>query len=225
MDWHVWFAYFLACCLIAISPGSGAVLSMGHGLAYGVRRTSATIAGLQLGLVLVSVVAGAGVGAVLIASTSGFAAVKLLGAAYLMYLGWKQWHTPVASDTLDPRMAEAGGAARPALAGSRVAAMPGTRERFLIGLMTNVTNPKSIVFLVAVLPQFMNPTQPLWPQLGILILTGMVVDTVVMHGFAFLASRAQRWLGGVQAQRMQNRVFGGILLAMGAALLMFKRVP
>lgn len=225
MDLQIWLAYFVACCLIAISPGSGAVLSMSHGLAYGVRRTSATIAGLQLGLALVTVIAGAGVGSVLIASATGFTVVKLLGAAYLMYLGWKQWHAPVLPVALEQLAVETGAGPRMGAGTGRLAAIPGTRERFLIGLMTNLTNPKSIVFLVAVLPQFINPAQALWPQLSILMLTAMVVDTVVMHGFAFLASRAQRWLGNARAQGTQNRVFGGVLLAMGAALLMFKRAP
>ncbi len=53
MDFQTWLAFFSACVFIAISPGSGAVLSMSHGLAYGVRQTSATIGGLQLGLLLI----------------------------------------------------------------------------------------------------------------------------------------------------------------------------
>ena len=60
MEFHTWLAFLAASCLIALSPGSGAVLSMSHGLAYGVRRTGATILGLQLGLLLVLVIAGAG---------------------------------------------------------------------------------------------------------------------------------------------------------------------
>lgn len=88
MDFHTWLAFFSACVFIAISPGSGAVLSMSHGLAYGVRQTSATIGGLQLGLLLVLLIAGGGVGAVLIASDLAFTLVKVLGACYLIYLGW-----------------------------------------------------------------------------------------------------------------------------------------
>ena len=61
MDWHTWMAFFAASWVIAISPGSGAVLSMSHGLSYGVRKTGATILGLELGLLLILVVAGAGV--------------------------------------------------------------------------------------------------------------------------------------------------------------------
>src|SRR5256885_9717280 len=60
MDWHTWIAYFVACWIIAVSPGSGAVLSMSHGLSYGVRKSSATIFGLQLGLLTILLIAGAG---------------------------------------------------------------------------------------------------------------------------------------------------------------------
>ena len=91
MDWHVWLAYFLAAWLIALSPGSGAVLSMSHGLQYGVRQTTATIVGLQIGLASILLVAGAGVGALLLASTTAFMVVKVLGAGYLIwYESWRQ---------------------------------------------------------------------------------------------------------------------------------------
>lgn len=95
MEFHVWLAYFAAAWVIALSPGSGAVLSMTHGLAYGVRRTSATIAGLQLGLAVVLLVAGVGVGALLLASATAFTVVKVVGAVYLLWLGWRQWAAPV----------------------------------------------------------------------------------------------------------------------------------
>jgi homoserine/homoserine lactone efflux protein len=59
----------------------------------------------------------------------------------------------------------------------------------LRGALTNATNPKGIVFMVAVLPQFIDPKQPLALQLAILLVTTLAVDSVVMHGYAFLASR------------------------------------
>ncbi|MEY4978830.1 MAG: Homoserine/homoserine lactone efflux protein [Pseudomonadota bacterium] len=210
MDWHVWLAFFAASWVIAISPGSGAVLSMSHGLAYGVRHASATIVGLQLGLAVILLIAGVGVGALLLASATAFTVVKLLGAAYLMWLGFKQWRAPV-----DAHAPAAGQALRHRL--------PRVRERVLTGFMTNVTNPKGIVFMVAVLPQFIDPTRPLWLQLLVLLLTSVGVDVVVMHGYAFLASRAQRWLATAKARRMQNRVFGGVLMLMGASLVLVKR--
>jgi homoserine/homoserine lactone efflux protein len=86
-----------------------------------------------------------------------------------------------------------------------------------------MTNPKGIVFMVAVLPQFIDPQRPLWLQLLVLLVTAVGVDVVVMHGYAFLASRAQRWMQSARSRRAQNRVFGGVLMAMGASLLMVKR--
>lgn len=212
MDLNVWLAFFAASWVIAISPGSGAVLSMSHGLAYGVRQSSATIAGLQLGLAVILLIAGVGVGALLLASATAFTVVKVLGAAYLIWLGLKQWRSPV--DAQAPA------------AGTVLVKHPGlptVRERVLTGFMTNVTNPKGIVFMVAVLPQFIDPHRPLWLQLLILLVTSIGVDLVVMHGYAFLASRAQRWLATAKARRAQNRVFGGVLMAMGASLIMVKR--
>jgi homoserine/homoserine lactone efflux protein len=215
MEFHVWLAYFAAAWVIALSPGSGAVLSMSHGLAYGVRASSATIAGLQIGLALILLVAGAGVGAVLIASATAFTVVKFVGAAYLIWLGWRQWRAPVAAAE---RMVDAAAPAVPA-----APRPPSVRERVLLGLFTNVTNPKGIVFMVAVLPQFIDPKRPLALQLAILLVTTIATDVVVMHGYAFLASRAQRWLSTARARRRQNRVFGGVLMAMGASLFMVKR--
>ena len=211
MDWHVWWAYFFASWAIALSPGSGAVLSMTHGLAYGVRAASATVLGLQLGLAVILLVAGAGVGAVLVASATAFTVVKVVGAAYLIWLGIKQWRAPVQGQAPS-------GESRPAKAG-----VPSLRERLALGFFTNVTNPKGIVFMVAVLPQFIDPSKPLWLQLLILLVTTISVDLVVMHGYAFLASRLQRWLATARARRAQNRVFGGVLMLMGASLMLVKR--
>ena len=84
MDLQTWLAFFAASCLIAVSPGSGAVLSMSHGLSYGVRKTGATILGLQLGLLLILLIVGAGVGSLLLASELAFSVVKVLGACYLI---------------------------------------------------------------------------------------------------------------------------------------------
>jgi len=213
MEWHVWLAYFIASWAIALSPGSGAVLSMSHGLAYGMRQASATILGLQAGLAIILLVAGAGIGALLLASSTAFTVVKILGAAYLLWLGFKQWKAPVlpARDGASPAKA------------AQVAPLS-ARQRFMRGLLTNVTNPKGIVFMVAVLPQFLRPDRPLWLQLLILLATTLGVDVVVMHGYAALASSLRRWLSSARTQRVQNRVIGGVLMAMGASLAFVGRV-
>ena len=227
MELNLWWTYFAAAWLIALSPGSGAVLSVAHGLRYGVRGASVTIAGLQAGLTGITLVAGVGVGSLLVASATAFTVVKVLGAGYLLWLGWQQWRAPVheGQGVLDSAVvAQPGDATNPAPGAAQQAGAPqSARQRFLTGLFTNLTNPKGIVFMVAVLPQFIVPERPLLPQLAVLLVTTVAVDTVVMHGYAFTGARLASLLRGAKAQRVQNRVFGGVLMAMGASLMLVRR--
>jgi homoserine/homoserine lactone efflux protein len=77
--------------------------------------------------------------------------------------------------------------------------------------------------MVAVLPQFIVSSRPLLPQIGVLLLTTVCVDVIVMHGYAFTGARLAGLLRSARAQRTQNRVFGGVLMAMGASLMWVRR--
>ena len=185
-------------------------MQLGHGIAgLGAVGGQAFLLGLQIGLAFIFLVAGAGVGALLLASATAFTVVKVLGAAYLVWLGLRQWRAP-------PGMLREDGQLTPG-------PMLSARQRVALGVFTNATNPKGIVFMVAVLPQFINPARPLALQLAILLVTTVLVDLLVMHGYAFLASRLRQWLRSARARRTQNRVFGGVLMAMGASLLLVDR--
>ncbi|GGY27396.1 LysE family transporter [Pseudoduganella albidiflava] len=209
MSFATWFGFAVSAIIIALSPGSGAVLSMSHGLSYGVKKASATVMGLQLGLLLVLFIAGAGVGSLLLASEVAFNIVKTVGALYLIYLGLSQWRAKVKEG------AEVEVASR--------AAVPSVKRRLLAGFLTNATNPKGIIFMVAVLPQFITQGEPVLPQLLILAATMVTIDMTVMHGYAFLASTMQGYFRDARAMRLQNRVFGGLLMGVGAALFFVKR--
>lgn len=213
MSFAAWITFVFAACLIAISPGSGAVLSMSHGLSYGVKKTTGTILGLQAGLLVILFIAGAGVGSILLASELAFNIVKVVGALYLIYLGFSQWRAQV---TLSSELT---------LQATARTAAPVLRKRFLLGFLTNATNPKGIIFMVAVLPQFITHQAPLLPQLLILALTMCTIDLLVMHSYAFAASTLQRYLRDARAVKRQNQLFGGVLMAVGAALFFVKRNP
>ena len=202
-----WITFVAAATIIAISPGSGAIMAMSHGLAYGLRRASATVLGLQLGLLLMFVIAGAGVGSLVMASELAFGLAKTIGALYLIYCGVSQWRAAPAA-----MLASGGGQALPSF-GSRVAT----------GFLTNATNPKGIIFMVAVLPQFIAKDAPLLPQLAILGVTMVVIDSLVMHGYAGLAASMQRYFRDPRAIRKQNHFFGGVLVLVGGALFFVKR--
>ena len=219
MDLHLWVAYLAAAVLIALSPGSGAVLSITHGSQHGVRGASAAIAGLEGGLLAILLVAGLGVGSLLVASERAFWAVKVAGACYLFYLGVQQWRSTgsllpgsISSTAPDAQGGPAGGEARPSWG-----------SRFLTGFLTNVTNPKGIVFMVAVLPQFIDPARPLALQLLILSVTTLSVDVVVMHGYALFGRALRQLLQSPRAARWQRRIFGGFFMALGTGLLFVQR--
>jgi len=207
MSFATWIAFVIAGTIIAISPGSGAILSMSHGLAYGLKKASATVLGLQLGLVLVLMIAGAGVGSLLLASVPAFTVVKVVGALYLIWLGISQWRARAEASDVPT---------------AGLAIHPTFRRRVMTGFLTNATNPKGIIFMVAVLPQFIAQDAPVLPQLAILGATMVTIDTTVMHGYALLASSMQRWFRDPRAVRVQNRFFGGVLMVVGSLLFFVK---
>ena len=207
MSFATWITFVIAGTIIAISPGSGAILSMSHGLAYGVKKASATVLGLQLGLILVLVIAGAGVGSLLLASVLAFTVVKVVGALYLIWLGISQWRARAEASDVPT---------------AGLAIHPTFGRRVMTGFLTNATNPKGIIFMVAVLPQFIAQDAPVLPQLAILGVTMVTIDTTVMHGYALLASSMQRWFRDPRAVRMQNRFFGAVLVVVGSLLFFVK---
>jgi hypothetical protein len=118
---------------------------MAAGMRFGYKRALWNILGLQLGILFVLVVVAAGLGAVLAASATGFTAVKWLGVAYLVWLGIQQWRAPVISIDV----------------GAALALADSTPKALLLrGFLVNATNPKGILFMLAVLPQFIDPARP-----------------------------------------------------------------
>jgi homoserine/homoserine lactone efflux protein len=154
------------------------------------------------------VIAGAGVGSLLLASELAFTIVKTVGALYLIWIGISQMRAKP----------QATGVPTPGLESH-----PGFGRRVLTGFLTNATNPKGIIFMVAVLPQFVSKGAPVLPQLAILGVTMVTIDSSVMHGYAFLASKMQRWFRDPRAVTLQNRFFGGILVVVGTLLFFVKR--
>ncbi len=185
------------------------MLIVGHGLRFGTHRTLPTIAGAEAAVALLLLAAGSGVGALLAAAPAAFSAVKLCGALYLIWLGLRQW------------CARVPGAYAQENAPKNAAAHDIPRhQKLLAGFLCNASNPKSIVFMAAMLPQFMQTTRPIAPQLFILLLTTLVIDSAVMLGYAAVAAHLARWLRSPAAKRAQNRLCGGVLMFMGAALLL-----
>lgn len=204
LDW--WLTYLLTTLILSLSPGSGAINTMSTAISQGYRGAAASIAGQQVGLVIHIVLVGIGLGALLSQSLLAFDILKWLGAAYLIWLGIQQWR---AAGSLDLH----------ALAG----ALPRS-QLFRRAILVNLTNPKSIIFLAALFPQFIVPHQPQAAQYLILGVTTVAVDIVVMLGYATLATRIAVWLKGPRQIRLLNRLFGSLFMLVGALLATARKV-
>ncbi len=207
MTLEAWLAFFVACWVISLSPGAGAVASMSAGLQYGFWRGYWNALGLQLALLMQIAVVAAGLGAVLATSELAFNLIKWFGVAYLVYLGWKQW---VAA----PGEIAAGEGERP---------LGRPLTLVLRGFLVNASNPKAIIFILAVLPQFLDPKAPLLVQYLLMAATMVAVDLVVMAGYTGLAARVLRSLRKPEQQRLLNRTFGGLFIAAAALLATVRR--
>ena len=207
MAWEVWLAFFGAAIAISVSPGAGAIQSMATGLTHGVRRGYWSILGLEVGLMLQLALVAIGLGAAVANSILAFNIIKWIGVAYLVYLAVRQWRTA----TIDLR--------------EQVSkAMDGGRVALLVrGFLVNATNPKGLVFFLAVLPQFVVPTQPLLPQYLAVGVTMVAVDLVVMGLYTGLSVRLLKWLHTPRKQTIMNRVFSGLFATAAVVLSLVRR--
>lgn len=203
----MWLAFVGAAFLIALSPGAGAVQSMATGLVHGVRRGYWSILGLELGLMLQLALVALGLGAIVTSSIVAFNVVKWIGVAYLVYLAVRQWRT--AAHDMGEELGPAGSGSRRTLV---------TR-----GFLVNATNPKGLVFFLAVLPQFVVPTAPLLPQYLAIGATMIVVDVIVMTGYTGLAARLLQWMRTPRQQTAVNRTFSGLFVVAALALSLVRR--
>ncbi|MDT5390260.1 MAG: homoserine/homoserine lactone efflux protein [Mycobacterium sp.] len=207
MAWEVWLTFIGAAVLIAVSPGAGAIQSMATGLTYGVRRGYWSILGLELGLMLQLTLVALGLGAIVTGSIVAFNVVKWVGVAYLLYLAVRQWRT--ATRDLREQLDTSADRGRTALV--------------VRGFLVNATNPKGLVFFLAVVPQFVVPTAPLLPQYLAIGATMVAVDFVVMGLYTGLAVRLLRWMHTPRQQTVVNRTFSGLFATAAVVLSLVRR--
>ncbi len=206
MSLALWLGFLLAAILIAVTPGPGAVLSMSTSMRYGYWSALTAILGLQAAILVHLAIVAIGFGALLAASETGFSVVKFVGAAYLIWLGVQKWRSPplpVDAETLSIRR----------------------RGLFLQGLLINLTNPKAIIFIGALVPQFIDPGRSQVEQYLLIAATLCLTDIVVMSAYALAAGRLGSWLHDPKAIRLQNRAFGGLFISAGTLLALSSRSP
>lgn len=210
MSIQVFLLYLATWSLVALTPGPAVMCSMAQSTRHGFRSSLTGISGIQLGNFLFFVCVALGLGTLLATATTAFAVLRVLGAIYLFYLGAR-----IIVSTFR----------RSAKAGATRIETPATTRRglFLQGLLIQLTNPKALLFVSALLPQFIDPHRSVPLQLAILVSTTIAVDTIVLSSYAFLAQR------GIQTFRRScvsvwlERAFGAALLFFGFRLLLSRK--
>jgi homoserine/homoserine lactone efflux protein len=210
MSFHTWFLFATAYLITTISPGPNVLLVIRNTVRYGSRGTASTIAGNLLAQFVVVALVAMGVGAVLAALPALFVGMKVVGAAYLIYLGVKQLRggKPLATQS----------------AATFATHILNKRKVFQEALLVSGSNPKTLIFLSAFMPQFIAHDRGLPEQFFVMYLTVAAIVAIV-HTIYSLSVRglhnrlgASRWLTAVK------RCSGLIFVALGVKLLTTRRV-
>lgn len=200
MELGIWFAFVAACVVFSLAPGAGTVASINNSMMGGINAALKGLIGLQLALALHILVVSFGLGALLASSAVFFEIVKYTGAAYLIYLGFKKWRE---KGTLN-----VGESANTTVYGQLI------KQGFVVNLM----NPKSIVFLAAFLPQFININHSAAEQYMLLGITVITIDSVVMIGYSLLGLFVKPYLSNQKVMSFVNKLFGTLFISMGIVL-------
>lgn len=199
MELNNWLIYLLAVIGLTLTPGPNGLLALTHGAIYGPRRTIATILGGSVGFATVIALSMFGIGALLAASAQLLIVMKLIGGAYLIWLGVQVWRSPALGSE-----------------NARVEKASSPIELFRQGALAALTNPKGILFFVAFLPQFIDPALSLVGQFVVMALTFVIIEFIYEWIVAALAGKIKPVLA--RFGKRVNRIFGSVFIAIGIAL-------
>lgn len=207
MSIEIWLAFVAASAVLLAIPGPTVLLVISYALGHGRRAAAATVTGVALGDFTAMTASMLGLGALLATSAALFAVLKWVGAAYLIYLGIKLWRAPVATvDASDDAVA---------------------RERplriFLHAYAVTALNPKSIIFFVAFLPQFLNHAEPVAFQMAVFEATFLALATANAATYGLVAAMARKTIRKPRVQRLVNRIGGSLMIGAGLLAVGWRR--
>jgi threonine/homoserine/homoserine lactone efflux protein len=194
-------AFVVASAVVLVIPGPTILLVVTRSLNHGASVRRATVAGVVLGDLVAMTAAMLGAGALLLASAELFTILRIIGGAYLVWLGVRTWRSAGSQWVLE----------------SPTAGSP--RRVFSESFAVTATNPKSIAFFVAFVPQFIDPARPWLPQITAMILAFVTLGGLNAAGYAWLSGRARTAIAQPQTRRRVAHGSGGILVAGGVAVM------
>jgi homoserine/homoserine lactone efflux protein len=202
MSLELYAAYLAACIVIIMVPGPTVTLIIASSMRHGVRAGLANVAGTQAGIALMIVIAGIGLTTVIEAMGHWFELLRLLGAAYLIWMGWQMIRS---SGKLAP---------------GEVAVRP-RGGFFLQGFLVAISNPKTLIFFGAFFPQFIDPQGNYALQIAVMGVTALIFAAISDSAYALVAGRAGSMLSAHRV-RLLSRISGGFLIG-GGLWLAFSR--
>ena len=197
--------YLAAVLLLIVTPGPTMLMTLTNAVNHGPWRALASLSGSLTAAFMMMILSALGLGAVLAASEAAFTALKVAGAAYLVWLGVRTFR---------------GGAGLPAGEGNDP---PRRGSLYVQGLLVGASNPKALLFFAAFFPQFIDPAAPFVPQFLVLSLTFVLGDFLILGLAAFGVGRVNPWLRQPRVVGAVNRACGGLFTVMGGLLLLSRR--
>jgi threonine/homoserine/homoserine lactone efflux protein len=201
MAMQTWWLYVTAVFLIAATPGPNMLHVMVQSIHHGPRRALFSMGGLMSAVLLCLLASAAGLGALLKASPALYDVLRYAGVAYLVWLGIKAWRAPVGAAAGDPHT------------------LRSARALYATGLATGLSNPKLIIFAAALFPQFIDMNRPFWTQLGVLMVSFVVIEAFWYSVYALGGRSLAAWLAPPNRQMLFNRATGVMFIGFGGALL------
>jgi threonine/homoserine/homoserine lactone efflux protein len=209
MSLEAWLAFAAASAIMLAIPGPTILLVVSYALGHGRKTALATVSGVALGDFTAMTASLFGLGALLAASATLFTVLKWIGGAYLIWLGIKLWRAPIIAGPM---------------ADNDNLPEEKSLKIFLHAYVVTALNPKSIVFFVAFVPQFLDPALPFVGQMLIMEATFLVLATINASTYALAAHAARGLIRKASVQRTVNRTGGTLLIAAGAVTAGYRRI-
>jgi homoserine/homoserine lactone efflux protein len=207
MTFKLWLVFAATEFLLSMTPGPGVLLIISQALKFGGRASIKGTLGIQTANTLYFILSAAGLGALLLASAQLFQIIKWIGVGYLIFLGIKML---LSKGELSERLEQAS---------SRKI----SRKLFSQGLITQLANPKAIVFFTALLPQFIAPGENVLLQFFILSMTAIVVEFPVLAIYGWVAERGRRLIPKGRFAALPDRIAGMFLIGTGIGLAAIRK--
>lgn len=206
MNYDSWLLFASIAFMATITPGPAILLVTTHSVTFGTRYSVATMLGNISGLFVMSLLSVMGLSAIILHSAPVFFAVKMIGAAYLVFLGIKLWRHGFGLEKVR------------AMGRSEVPAKPKFSKLYVNGLFVALSNPKAIAFTTALFPQFIQPDQPMVIQFTILIVTFMFLSFACLWVYAYMAAETKNRSSHIRLPGVMSKVFGGAFVGSGVFL-------